>query len=211
MMFSNKVFYTLKPILPRPIQLSLRRWIIQQRLKKFSAVWPIDEAAGQAPSTGRGGQMANNSPWSCPTMWTASVPRQRIAPGRTGKVPWRAFLVQLRAERYKLSRQLIEEVKALGFEVCVHGLTHDGKLFWSKEIFAERAVKINAYLKDWGSVGFTSPSMHHNLEWMNLLEIEHATSTFDTDPFEPEPDGCGTIFPYWVAAPDNIGGYVELP
>ena len=35
-------------------------------------------------------------------------------------------------------------------------------------------------------------------------------STFDTDPFEPEPDGVRTIFPFWVPGPDGTG-YVELP
>src|SRR5207249_717767 len=58
--------------------------------------------------------------------------------------------------------------------------------------------------------------------------------TFDTDPFEPQPDGVGTIFPFWVAnrkcevksakcehrnsdsplapRPSPLGnGYVELP
>ena len=40
--------------------------------------------------------------------------------------------------------------------------------------------------------------------------MEYDTSTFDTDPFEPEPDGTGTIFPFWVPGP-NGSGYVELP
>src|SRR5262249_28052273 len=38
---------------------------------------------------------------------------------------------------------------------------------------------------------------------------EYDASTFDTDPFEPQPEGSGTIFPFWVPRPE--GGYVELP
>jgi hypothetical protein len=72
--------------------------------------------------------------------------------------------------------------------------------------------------------------MLHRLDWFHELNIEYDTSTFDTDPFEPEPEGRHTIFPFWVPAPRNqrtedrgqrsddirhsagrAGGYVELP
>ena len=97
------------------------------------------------------------------------------------------------------------------FEVGVHGLNHDGKLFQDKKIFSERAKKINQYLADWNAVGFRSPSMHHNLDWISELNLEYDLSTFDTDPFEPLPDGVGTIFPFWVGGKDGRAGYVEMP
>ena len=53
--------------------------------------------------------------------------------------------------------------------------------------------------------------MHHNLAWIHDLEIEYDASTFDTDPFEPQPDGVGTIFPFWVSKDGTQKGYVELP
>jgi hypothetical protein len=58
--------------------------------------------------------------------------------------------------------------------------------------------------------------MHHNLAWLHALNISYDMSTFDTDPFEPQPDGVNTIFPFWVQEPgsDNEGaerGYAELP
>jgi hypothetical protein len=37
------------------------------------------------------------------------------------------------------------------------------------------------------------------------LNVEYDASTFDTDPFEPHPEGVGTIFPFWVAANQNKG------
>src|SRR5665213_2335162 len=42
------------------------------------------------------------------------------------------------------------------------------------------------------------------------MKIQYDASTFDTDPFEPQPDGAGTIFPFWRKCP-NGEGYVELP
>ncbi len=53
--------------------------------------------------------------------------------------------------------------------------------------------------------------MQHNLEWIHDLEIEYDASTFDTDPFEPQPDGMQTIFPFWVQGNSNQKGYIELP
>jgi peptidoglycan/xylan/chitin deacetylase (PgdA/CDA1 family) len=114
-------------------------------------------------------------------------------------------------ERYDVSTELRETLIKHGFEVGVHGLNHDGKLYNSKAIFQERAVCINKYLKEWESVGFRSPAMHHNLEWIHDLDIEYDSSTFDTDPFEPQSDGMGTIFPFWVSNGFSDKGYVELP
>ena len=115
------------------------------------------------------------------------------------------------AERYKVSQLLRDEIISRGFEIGVHGLKHDGKLFKSKKIFDERAERINHYLKEWGADGFTSPSMHHNLDWMHALKIEYDISTFDTDPFEPQPDAAGTVFPFWVQNNSSENGFVELP
>jgi len=52
--------------------------------------------------------------------------------------------------------------------------------------------------------------MHHNLEWLHDLEVEYDASTFDTDPFEPQPDGVDSIFPFWVSQ-NGSDGYMELP
>ena len=61
------------------------------------------------------------------------------------------------------------------------------------------------------AVGFRAPAMHHNLEWIHALNIEYDASTFDTDPFEPQSDGCRTIFPFWVHNGSYRKGYMELP
>jgi hypothetical protein len=111
---------------------------------------------------------------------------------------------------YEVSPQLREELAGSGFEVGVHDLYHDGKLYDSREGFTQRAAQINRYLKEWNAVGFRSGFMHHNLPWLHDLRISYDASTFDTDPFEPQPDSVHTIFPFWVQGP-NGSGYVELP
>jgi len=97
------------------------------------------------------------------------------------------------------------------FEVGIHDLKHDGKLYRSRKRFASSAREINRYLKEWNAVGFRSAFMLHNLEWLQDLNVLYDASTFDSDPFEPQPDGVGTIFPFQVAGSIAGRGYIELP
>ncbi len=114
-------------------------------------------------------------------------------------------------ERYAVSRRLQDTLLGRGFEIGVHGLNHDGRLYQTRKIFSDRAVKINRYLNVWNAVGFRSPAMHHNLSWIGDLDIEYDSSTFDTDPFEPQPDGVDTIFPFLVNGKRERPPYVEMP
>ena len=111
---------------------------------------------------------------------------------------------------YSVPAELRAELRQKGFEVGVHDLRHDGKLYWRQEEFADNARSINGYLKDWDARGFRSGFMLHNRECLDGLDIEYDASTFDTDPFEPQPEGVQTIFPFWVSRPSG-GGYVEMP
>ncbi len=116
--------------------------------------------------------------------------------------------------RYEVSADLRRCLAEAGFEVGVHGLYHDGKYYDSREIFRNRAVHINNYLREWEAVGFRSPSMQHNLEWIHDLNIEYDASTFDTDPFEPQSDGVRTIFPFLVtgsAGTEGLRGITVYP
>jgi peptidoglycan/xylan/chitin deacetylase (PgdA/CDA1 family) len=108
-------------------------------------------------------------------------------------------------EKYAVDVELMDELKARGFEVGVHGLKHDGKSFSSKAAFDVRVEAINRYLGQWGAVGFRSPMTHRNPEWMQALEIEYDSSFFDTDPYEPMPGGTMSIWPF------IMGRFVELP
>lgn len=107
---------------------------------------------------------------------------------------------------YVLPDDLRSELQGSGFEIGVHDLHHDGKLYKSHRAFAKSALRINQYLKDWGAVGFRSGFMLHNLDWLHSLNILYEASTFDTDPFEPQPEGVGTIFPFWVTPPKTLHG-----
>jgi hypothetical protein len=108
-------------------------------------------------------------------------------------------------ERYPLDYELMDELRERGFEIGVHGLRHDGKLFWSQAEFMRRAERINRYLHELEAVGFRAPLTHRHAEWMQALEIEYDLSFFDTDPYEPMPGGTMSLWPF------AVGHFIELP
>jgi glycosyltransferase involved in cell wall biosynthesis len=127
--------------------------------------------------------------------------------------------------KYRVPAELREALTGGGFEVGIHDLKHDGHLFASHRGFKRRAERINGYARKWGASGFRSGFMLRNLDWLHDLDVQYDASTFDTDPFEPQPDGGHTIFPFWVPRPNGSSanghestrasssrnGYVELP
>ncbi len=211
-MLANRLYYLTKPLIPRRMQIALRRMLVRHQLKQCREVWPIDPKAAKAPEN-----------------WQSWPDKKQFALVLTHDVDTAQGQERCRKlmdlekdigfqssfnfvpERYKVSEILREDLTKNGFEVGVHGLYHDGKYFLSRKEFQQRAERINNYLKAWQAVGYRSPSMQHNLEWFHDLEIKYDASTFDTDPFEPQPDGVGTIYPFWVIGQNGEKGYVELP
>jgi hypothetical protein len=114
-------------------------------------------------------------------------------------------------ERYPVLAELRKDLEERGFKVAVHGLLHDELYYKSRATFSARSSRINHYIKEWGAVGFCSPSMLHNLDWIHDLNIKYDSSTFDADLFEPQPDGIGTIFSFWVQDASSTEGFIELP
>ena len=196
----NRVFYTLKPLIPRVVQIGIRRRIARYQRKKYASIWPIDPRAGGKPPGWPGWPKGKQFAFVLShDVDTAKGYRDVLKLAEVDERLGFRSCFNFVPERYgKIELSLLDELKRRGFGIGIHGLKHDGKLFMSKEIFDRSAKRINAYLAEWGTRGFSSPSMHHNLDWLPELNIDYAISTFDTDPFEPQPDGVGTIFPFAV-------------
>ena len=208
----TNIYYYLKPFIPRKVQLFLRRLLISKKRAYYQNIWPIDEKAGRKLRQWKG--------W--PRQKKFALVLTHDVDTAKGQSKCRQ-LMQIEMglgfrsvfnfvpERYRVDSGLRCLLRECGFEIGVHGLKHDGKLYKSKETFKRRADLINKYLKEWNAVGFRSPAMHHNLEWLHELDIAYDASTFDTDPFEPQSDGAGTIFPFKVNNKINQSSYIELP
>jgi peptidoglycan/xylan/chitin deacetylase (PgdA/CDA1 family) len=190
----------------------MRRRRAQSRKRSCTDVWPIDPGAGTPPPN-----------------WPGWPKKKRFAVVLTHDVEGAKGLARtlqlMEVERkhgfrssfnfvpkgeYRVDEATRNTLDVAGFEVGVHGLEHDGKLYRSKSGFADKATRIRAYMQEWNATGFRSPLMQHKLGWLHQLGVEYDASTFDTDPFEPQSDGFRTIFPFWVPAPSG-GGYLELP
>jgi hypothetical protein len=208
----RKVFYTFKPLIPRFIQIILRRMIVKKQIVKYKNIWPIFPGSEKKPIGWIG--------W--PDGKKFAFVLTHDVETKLGHDKCRELLniemalgfkssFNFVPERYSVSENLRQFITENGFEVGVHGLIHDGKLFSTKKTFNARAEKINEYLKAWNAVGFRAPAMHHNLDWIKKLDVEYDLSTFDTDPFEPQSDGTGTIFPFIVGRKNKQDGYVEMP
>ena len=216
-MFRNRLYYHIKPLVPVNLRLSIRRRFALNKLKRVSDSWPVLPGSERPPQGWPG--------WPDGKKFAVVLTHDVEGPKGVAKCRQLMQLEQSLGFRssfnfipegdYSVARELREELTANGFEVGVHDLRHDGKLYQSKEKFAENARRINHYLQEWGAVGFRSGFMLHNLDWLRQLNVQYEASTFDTDPFEPQPDAAGTIFPFWVSRFDGSAtqssGYVELP
>ena len=198
--------------MPRRLQISLRRTVVDLKRNKYQDIWPI-----------------NQSSWLTPEGWPGWPHNKQFALVLTHDVDTKKgeerCLDLMNVEKdlgFKSAFYFVPSVSRNAslvfstlrknkFEIGVHGLFHDDKHFRNKRVFQRRSVLINYFIAKWEASGFRSPCMYHNLEWLHDLNILYDGSTFDVDPFEPQPDGVGTIFPFIIK--DRITGksYVELP
>lgn len=212
-MIARRVYYAIKPYLGWRVRLVFRRWLASHTLRRAGLSWPILESAGRRPE-GWGGWPDGKQ---FAFVLTHDVEGQRgldrvkQLAKLEKELGFRSSFNLIPEGEYVPAKELRDWLAKEGFEVGVHDLHHDGSLFSSQAEFHRQAPRINQHLKEWGAIGFRAGFMFHNFDWIRELEIEYDASSFDTDPFEPQPDGAGTIFPFRVPAKDGRPGYVELP
>ncbi len=107
--------------------------------------------------------------------------------------------------RYHVTKEFLDSLRQRGFEVVVHDLNHDGRLFHERKQFMERAKKINAYGKEFGAAGFRAGILYRNQQWFDALDFEYDTSVPNVAHLDPQRGGCCTVMPYFV------GNVLELP
>lgn len=107
--------------------------------------------------------------------------------------------------RYAISEALLGRIRTRGFEVNIHDLNHDGRLFDDREDFTDRAQKINYYLKRYGAAGYRSGALYRNQDWYGAFAFEYDMSVPNVAHLDPQHGGCCTVMPYF------IGDIVELP
>lgn len=212
-MLQRRVYYHLKPHVPWLIRMTLRRWHAKIKRRSSRDIWPILDSAGQSPEGWIGWPQGKRFALvlTHDVERTKGMHRCHALMELEKQLGLRSSFNFVPEGDYTVPNELRDTLTANGFEVGVHDLRHDGRLYYSREEFVANAQRINHYLKEWKAVGFRSGFMHHNLEWLLDLDVLYDASTFDTDPFEPQPEGANTIFPFWVSGRNGRPGYLELP
>lgn len=191
-----RVYYHVKPFLSRKVQILLRSTVARQKRIMYRDRWPIDPNAGERPRGFKGwpGGKRFSFVLTHDVDTARGVSRCEQLMELERELGFRSCF-NFVAHDYHFPEKLRHKLAGEGFEIGVHGLEHNRKLYESATTFAEHAKQINEYLKEWGAVGFRSPCVYHNFEWLHALDISYEASAFDTDPFEPQSDALGTIFP----------------
>jgi hypothetical protein len=215
------VYYRLRPVLPRGLQIAARRAATRLQGRARFPHWPVETSlhdlygflfdrvralvASPVPYL---------APWPEGRSWafvlTHDVETEagcrllgglRDAEEELGlRSSWN--FVPL---RYDVEPGLLDALDRQGFEVGVHGLYHDGFDVSSLATLRERAPLIRDYAERWNASGFRSPATRRVWELMPLLGFDYDSSYPDTDPYEPQAGGCCTWLPFFN---DDL---VELP
>jgi len=205
-------YYIIKSFIPRWAQIYIRRQILMRKRLRYKDVWPIDQKAAKPPEEWTG--WPGGKKFALVLTHDVESEKGHNSSRKLAEIDeslgFRSSF-NFVAKDYPVSAELRQYLAEREFEVGVHGLHHDKNPFQSRTLFEKQAVEINCCIKEWGAAGFRCPSMYHDLKMLHDLDIEYDASTFDTDPFEPQPDGVGTIFPFLVPGNQRQKGYVELP
>jgi peptidoglycan/xylan/chitin deacetylase (PgdA/CDA1 family) len=207
-----KTYYRFKKVIPRWLQVEVRRHVARATRSIRKSQWPIDRSAAGRPEgfTGwpEGKKFALVLRHDVETAAGLGGCAEILNIERAFGMRSAFFFVPA---DYVVRESMRSSIAEAGCEVAVHGLKHDGRLYLSRRMFRSQACRINEYLREWKSVGFASPSSHHRFDWLHELNILYDSSSFDTDPFEPQPDGVRTIFPIMIRSGDRKRSFVELP
>lgn len=218
----KRLYYQVKPMMPRHLSILLRRRYRQRQETQFALDWPIEDRYVRFQFNCVTHVLRQRGLESAPyvNFWPDNHRFALVLTHDVETDQGHAFVETVASleerlgfrsafnfvpERYPINQGLLSALRQRGFEIGVHGLKHDGKLFSSRQVFTQRAKKINKYLQAWEAVGFRAPYMHRNPTWLQMLNLEYDLSFFDTDPYEPMPGGTMSIWPFL------LGSFVELP
>ncbi|MEE8584758.1 MAG: hypothetical protein V3T83_07895, partial [Acidobacteriota bacterium] len=216
------IYYRVRPLLPvalrRLLQLSYHRgW------KNLSFPdWPVDRSVDSF-FTRLMALRLRHGPAEIPFVWfwpqgcngcvivthDVETSRGRDFTARLMEVDqsfgFRSLVLVVPEARYEVPESFLAGIRERGFEVGVHGLNHDGRLFEDRHEFLRRARLINQYGQRFGARGFRSPVMYRNPDWMEALDFDYDLSMPNVAHLDPQRGGCCTVMPYF------IGRLVELP
>lgn len=215
-------YYSIKRAIPRKTQLQLRRILIRwQALPEFPA-WPYDDSVAALlrfalrctliaraetellfrwfwPNRARAAFVLTHDVESAAGLRNCI----RIADLEEERGHRSSFNIVARS--YPIDWGIVRELDGRGFELGVHGISHDRSLFASRAEFERQLPLLAQAATRLSAVGFRSPATHRVIDWLSELPFRYDCTVPLSDPYEPQPGGCCSPWPFF------LGDVVELP
>jgi peptidoglycan/xylan/chitin deacetylase (PgdA/CDA1 family) len=216
------LFYRVKPLIPRRVQLAARRALMRRQTNPAFPRWPLDSSVerlirlvGRCLLTAAGRtELPFRWFWPAPHRFAAilthdveSADGLELALELADLEEERGFRSSFNvvADWYPVDEGILRELRRRGFEVGVHGIRHDRSMFSSRTAFEAQLPLVRTAADRFEADGFRSPATHRVFEWLGELPIRYDCTIPNSDPFEPQPGGCCSAWPFFV------GDVVELP
>jgi peptidoglycan/xylan/chitin deacetylase (PgdA/CDA1 family) len=214
-------FYRAKRFIPRRLQIEARRVLIRRKGLPDFPRWPLDTSVARLLRfyahlvlLARGERQAEFR-WFWPGRHRAALILTHDVETAEG-LRLAIELADLEEEHgfrssfnlgawYEIDPGVVRQLTERGFEIGLHGLRHDRSLFSSRTAFEAQRPHLRSLAERLGARGFRSPATHRIFEWLGELPFSYDCSIPHSDPFEPQPGGCCSIWPFF------IGDVVELP
>ena len=219
----TKAYYLIRPLLPVGVRKYIQKW----RLRGWDQLpfphWPVDRTVDQILEQVMLLSLRSQSADRIPFIWfwpdganSCSIMTHDVetAMGRDScghlmdmddASGIKAAFEIVPQQRYEVTSDFLKSIRQRGFEIVVHDLNHDGRLFSNREQFLERVASINAYKEQFGSIGFRAAVLYRKQSWFNDLNFDFDMSVPNVAHLDPQRGGCCTVMPYFV------GKILELP
>lgn len=219
----SQFYYLLRPALPVPIRRHLQKVYFQDWKKITFPSWPVDCSVDNLNrrlmllTLRASGEERIPFIWFWPNGSSSCAIMTHDVETRAGcefcptlmdvddSFGIKASFQIIPEERYQARRELLQEMRQRGFEICVHDLNHDGHLYKNREQFLERAAKINTYGKEFGAEGFRAAVLYRKQVWYDALKFSYDMSVPNVAHLDPQRGGCCTVMPYF------LGDLLEIP
>ena len=219
----RQAYYFVRPLLGVPV----RRQFQKMRLRGWDDIsfpdWPVDTTVERihqrllAMSLKTQGSKRIPFIWFWPEGFSSCAIMTHDVEDRSGRDfchklmdldesrGFRSSFQVVPENRYSVSSSFLQSITRRGFEVNVHDLKHDGRLYANYAEFLRRAKRINNYAREYGAKGFRSGILYRNADWYDAFEFSYDMSIPNVAHLDPQRGGGCTVMPYF------IGKIVELP
>jgi peptidoglycan/xylan/chitin deacetylase (PgdA/CDA1 family) len=218
---ARAAYYRARPLLPRDLQLALRRRFVRIQERSAFPRWPsepalhdlyyfmlelVDEIAAEP--------VPRLASWPDGKSWALVLTHDvETADGyelidavleveRRHGVRSAWYLVPERD--YSVADERVKMLTAEGCEVGLHGLCHDGRDLSPDEI-PRRLPAMQRWAERWGARGFRAPATQRQWDLMPQLGFDYDSSYSDSARYEPQAGGSCSWLPFLI---DEL---VELP